>query len=530
MIGVVAALGDLAVVREFFELFKTPWEVYESGRPYDVVLCAGNVQVPHNAAKVLVVYSGRQSTSLPVQGSGRMLSYRAESIPVYGECAGFPDREPALLIDEESGQAVGFTERSGGTVIARIGYDLFGETRLLLEEGQPIANAGVPTLELHIAVLRDVIVENGVSLVEIPPVPAGYRFIACLTHDVDNPSLRLHRFDHTSFGFLYRAIFASVRNVLRRRATVGHLLANWGAALKLPFVYLGWARDFWNDFERYPALEAGLPSTFFVIPFQGRPGRGVDGGSAPRERASGYGLADIKDSIDSLSAAGCEIGLHGIDAWCDGAKAREEMEQLQSFAPSENRGVRMHWLYFDQQSPDVLDNAGADYDSTAGYNEAIGYRAGTAQAYKPLKARRLLELPLIIMDTALFFPKRQDLSAEAARDQVQRILEHAAASGGCITVNWHDRSISPERNWGAFYADLINELKMRGAWFATASEAVSWFRKRRSAVFEDIGCEPLTSQLGIAANASYSDLPALQVRIADEVSATTNMVPGKHCF
>ena len=32
-----------------------------------------------------------------------------------------------------------------------------------LTEGQPVANAGIPTLELHIAVLRDLIVENGVS-------------------------------------------------------------------------------------------------------------------------------------------------------------------------------------------------------------------------------------------------------------------------------------------------------------------------------------------------------------------------------
>ena len=77
-----------------------------------------------------------------------------------------------------------------------------------------------------------------------------------------------------ALGFLYRAIFGSIVNVARRRATVRHLLANWGAALKLPFVYLGWARDFWKDFEHYPALEAGLPSTFFVIPFQGNPGRG----------------------------------------------------------------------------------------------------------------------------------------------------------------------------------------------------------------------------------------------------------------
>ena len=44
------------------------------------------------------------------------------------------------------------------------------------------------------------------------------------------------------------------------------------------------------------------------------------------------------------------------------------------------------------------------YDSTIGYNETVGYRAGTTQPYRPLAASRLLELPLHVMDTALFYP------------------------------------------------------------------------------------------------------------------------------
>ena len=149
-----------------------------------------------------------------------MLSYRGKAFPCMVSAPVFRTTNLACSSIEESGKAAGYTEHSGGTVIARIGYDLFPEVRFLLDEGQPVANAGIPTLELHIAVLRDLIVENGVSLVEIPPVPAGYRFIACLTHDVDHPSLRLHRFDHTSVGFLYRAIFGSVVNVARRRSEV----------------------------------------------------------------------------------------------------------------------------------------------------------------------------------------------------------------------------------------------------------------------------------------------------------------------
>ena len=73
--------------------------------------------------------------------------------------------------------------------MARIGYDLFAEVQTLLTVGQTKINAGIPTLDLHIALLRDLIVASGVPLVEIPPVPDGFRFIACLTHDVDHPSI-----------------------------------------------------------------------------------------------------------------------------------------------------------------------------------------------------------------------------------------------------------------------------------------------------------------------------------------------------
>jgi hypothetical protein len=516
VIGVITNSADSAVVREFFELFKTPWEVYESGRFYEVVLCTGDVDLQHIASALVVVYSDRKapcdSVSLLRQRGGRMLSYGNACIPVYGECLSFPGKESGVLTDQESREPAAYIERSGPTVIAQIGYDLFAEVRFLLTEGQPVSNAGIPTLDLHIAVLRDLIIANGVHLIEIPPVPAGYRFIACLTHDVDHPSIRLHRFDHTCLGFLYRAIFGSVINMARRRATVRHVLTNWTAALKLPFVYLGWARDFWKEFEHYPALGSGLPSTFFVIPVQGNPGRHSNG-CAPRERASRYGAADIRDSINTLKAAGCEIGLHGIDAWRDDVRARDEMQQLRRVTQSEKLGVRMHWLYFDQHSPAVLDNAGIDYDSTVGYNEAVGYRAGTAQAYKPLEAERLLELPLIIMDTALFFPRRQSLSAEQARVQIEAILDNAAEHGGCVTVNWHDRSISPERNWGAFYTEMIQGVKMRGVWFATATQVVAWFRKRRSAVFKDVSYESQGLRVRTVVRDEDPDLPALQLHV-----------------
>jgi hypothetical protein len=519
MTGVIADPSEQDVVREFFELFKTPWEFYRSGRRYEVVLCTGPGQFD-GTAKLVLLYAGRkmdrddeQNIQIGCQRKHAcVLSYQGNRIPIYGDTVTFPGKGSGLLADEASQECVAYLEQSRERVLARIGYDLFGEVRTLLTLGQPPANAHSPTLDLHIAFLRDLITGCGVPLVEIPPVPEGYRFIACLTHDVDHPSIRRHKWDHTMFGFLYRALFGSLRNVIHGRMPIRGLVRNWAAALKLPFVHLGLAKDFWREFaDRYLELEKGLRSTFFVIPFKNCAGKTAHG-PAPMFRAARYGAQDIADKIQELMTAGCEVGLHGIDAWHDGPKGFEELGEIRRLTGVSEIAVRMHWLYYDQQSPVVLEKAGAAYDASVGYNETVGYRAGTTQVYKPLEATRLLELPLHAMDTALFYPAHLGLSPRQARTLLGRLVENAARFGGCLTINWHDRSVAPERLWDACYRDLLQDLKSRGAWFSTAGQAISWFRKRRSAVFEADPTEPGAVRASVPVN-DGDDLPGLRLRI-----------------
>jgi hypothetical protein len=522
MIGVIADSADHAAVREFFELFKTPWEFHQKGRQYDVVICAGEGQAD-GAAKAVLLYSGGRlrfddshtiKTGSPRKDSS-ILSYQGNRIPIYGEAITFPEEENGFLTEEGSQQCAAFLRRTGNGTQVRIGYDLFSEIRCLLVEGQPPSNADMPAVELHIALLRDLITGCGVPVAEIPPVPDGYGFIVCLTHDVDHPSIRQHKLDHTTIGFLYRAVVGSFRELLRGRTSVGHLLTNWMAALKLPLVHLGLLKDFWRDFEKqYLKLEAGVPSTFFVIPFRGRPGETADG-PAPPFRAAQYAAKDLASNIQTLLAAGCEVGLHGIDAWRDDAKGREELAEIRGLTGAARAGVRMHWLYYGQHSPQVLEKAGAAYDSTIGFNGTVGYRAGTTQVYKPLEADRLMELPLHAMDTALFYPAYLGLTPEQARARLSRIADNAARFGGCFTVNWHDRSVAPERLWGASYRDLVQDLKTRQVWFSTAGQAVSWFRKRRSVVFGADSNEPDALRATIPADRADTNdgLPGLRLRI-----------------
>ena len=536
MIGVIANPADHAVVYEFFELFKTPWEFYRNDRRYEVLLCAADSHFDESVAPLVLLYAGRklpfdadEKIEIASRRSNRMLSYKGSRIPIYGECITFREGGTGVLFDEEFQQAAMYRCVSRGRVVARIGYDLFAEVRTLLTQGQPAAHAGIPTLDLHVALLRDLIVASGAPLVEIPPVPDGSRFIACLTHDVDHPLIRQHKWDHTMSGFLYRALFGSLSELLRGRIPVRNLLTNWAAALKLPFVYVGLAKDFWRSFDdRYLELENGLCSTFFLIPFKDYSGKNFHG-LAPRFRAARYEAREIADAIGKIMAAGCEVGLHGIDAWLDCSRGREELEEIRRLTGASEIGVRMHWLYYDPSSPVVLEQAEAAYDSTIGYNETVGYRSGTTQAYKPLAATRMLELPLHVMDTALFYPAYLGLSPRQATSVLGQFFDNAVQFGGCLTINWHDRSLAPERLWDACYRDLVHELKHRGAWFATAGQATSWFRKRRSVVFETDGIEPDAVRARVSAD-DGGHLPGLRLRIHNAPESCRIGAPGSEGY
>jgi hypothetical protein len=519
MIGVIASSADHDVVREFFELFKTPWEFYRQDQQYDVLLCAGDSQFDATA-KLTLLFAGRrahfdnqrQIKSAEQRSQNRVLSYGGNRIPIYGDTVTFSEQRTSVLIEEGSKECAAFLDSSGDKTVARIGFDLFSEIRSLLTVGQPLANANMPALELHIAFLRDVITGCGISLVEIPPVPEGFQFVACLTHDVDHPSIRQHKLDHTIVGFLLRATFGSLVDAFLGRMSFGDLARNWVAAIKLPFVHIGLAKDFWRDFDdRYLDMEKGLPSTFFFIPRKDYAGKRVDGRAAAL-RASGYEAKELADTIRKLRAEGCEVGLHGIDAWTDIASGREELEEIRRLSGDSDIGVRMHWLYFDKESPAILESAEAAYDSTSGYNETVGYRAGTTQAYKPLAAKRMLELPLHAMDTALFYLSYLGLSPRKASARLRQMADNAVRFGGTLTINWHDRSLAPERLWGGCYRDLIEDLKSRGAWFSTAGQAVSWFQKRRLARFESDPTRPGHVRARVAAD-QVDGLPGLRLRI-----------------
>jgi len=492
VIGVIARVDEVPIVEEFFELFKTPWEFYRPGRRYDVVVATAD-DIPAVDATLVVIYgSDAKSTDARIgivvrsRREGISLNYKGILLPIYGYALTFEESGTELpCVAADSGPA-GLKVRSAELTILRLGFDLFEEVRLLLSAGQPLEHAHIPTLEIHISMLRDWILGAGIPLIEIPPAPGHHSFAVCLTHDIDFVGIRNHRFDHSMWGFVYRATLGALRNFYRGRLSLARLFRSWLSVASLPFVYAGWAKDFWEPFEWYLEVEKGLPATYFLIPFKRQPGEKVPGPHASR-RATAYDVNDLPHWTAVLLQKGCELGVHGIDCWHSAEKGRGELAAVAAVTGKSSIGTRVHWLLRDASTPSVLERAGYVYESTCGYNETIGYRAGTSQVFRPLGAQKLLELPLHIQDGALFFPQRLDLSEPEAEQRCQTLIDNASRFGGVLTLLWHDRSHGPERFWGDFYIKLVQSLKSRDVWFGTGEQVVSWFQKRRGVRFEGLG-------------------------------------------
>jgi peptidoglycan/xylan/chitin deacetylase (PgdA/CDA1 family) len=255
------------------------------------------------------------------------------------------------------------------------------------------------------------------------------------------------------------------------------------AVFTLPLVFLGIHRDPWYQFDRCFELEGDSPSTFFFIPYKNRVGEGFKE-KRDKYRAAKYDVEDVYDILGDILARRCEAGVHGIDAWHSVMLGMNELDRLRAITGQQNIGIRMHWLCRNESTFRVLDQAGYHYDSTFGYNDSIGFRAGTAQVYMPFGVRQLLEIPLHIQDTALFNPGRMHATAWHAAQLCDQLIENVDKYKGVLTILWHQRSLGPERLWGNFYKMLIQKLRSKNAWLATAGGIVDWFQIRRLALFK----------------------------------------------
>lgn len=145
-------------------------------------------------------------------------------------------------------------------------------------------------------------------------------------------------------------------------------------------------------------------------------------------RDANYSLSDprVMKQIRLIADSGGEVGIHGsYESVLGTASLPDEYAQVRALG-LHPIGGRQHWLRFrPQELIDGLAVAGAAYDSSVGFSERVGFRAGVPFAYVPWSMRDsrpagLIQLPMIAMDATLFAQDGHD--AGAATSRMSRVI------------------------------------------------------------------------------------------------------------
>jgi peptidoglycan/xylan/chitin deacetylase (PgdA/CDA1 family) len=335
---------------------------------------------------------------------------------------------------------------------------------------RPLVNLAVAALARRIATAAG---RRARTLEPLPRWKDGARFAACLTHDVDDVALYSGR--------------QALRLLLQARAPQSYAFRAGLSGLGRAWTHRG-AEDPYSNFHRWLAEEEGRGrrSTFYFVPPDPRPRHEYDPLYRLDDRIAFDGRrVTVAEVMRAMESRGHEVGLHGsYRSHRDGAELGRQKHAIEFGADTVVRGVRQHFLRFDVRATWAAQvEAGFRYDTTLGYNEAVGFRAGIAAPFRPWSSERkqshdLWELPLTLMDGALF--RTLKLGSKQAAEAVTRHLDQVEAAGGLAVLLWHPNGAAEALfpGWWATYRHLLDELGRRNAWVATARTIADWWRDR----------------------------------------------------
>ncbi|MCG8408203.1 MAG: GNAT family N-acetyltransferase [Phycisphaerales bacterium] len=187
------------------------------------------------------------------------------------------------------------------------------------------------------------------------------------------------------------------------------------------------------------------------------------------------------DLFRRLTRGGWEVGLHAAYLTKSSRpEFKRQIHRLQARTPNAVQGVRHHFLQVDHADPTRSLLAHADsgliYDTSIGFNDGPGFRAGTALPYQPYDptretCREFVEIPMSITDT--YFPKRD---RKAAADLVVRHLQTVRSLNGVGVLNWHVGHWDTDPGWHAGYEAACEFLSLdSGVWIATPAQIARWW-------------------------------------------------------
>ena len=153
------------------------------------------------------------------------------------------------------------------------------------------------------------------------------------------------------------------------------------------------------------------------------------------------------------------------------------------------RGIRFHYLRMRwHEVVGRLDRLGVEYDTTLGFSDRPGPRAGFSFPFRPWdhaagRPASFLELPLLLMDATLAESRYMGLSPSRGRKEVDAVLDRLAATGGGAAILWHNDRFDPVygRGWDGVYEHLLEGIAARGGTAGTGAALCDWWKAERCA-------------------------------------------------
>ncbi|HUZ83324.1 MAG TPA: polysaccharide deacetylase family protein [Gaiellales bacterium] len=291
-------------------------------------------------------------------------------------------------------------------------------------------------------------------------------FTVALTHDVDNPWRWHGRRALVGAAARAKAAAAAGRG--------GELLAELRGLATSPVHRARGTDPNWS-FERIAAIERahGGRSTYYVMAGHTHPADGANGAAYDRLRPA---------IVSQVRGQGDEVGLHPSYATSrDVDLLGAEKARLEALTGEPVEGVRFHYLRHDAHATlPELDRLGFVHDSSHGFAETPGARAGLTTPYHPYDLVRdrpldLVELPMVVMDVGLAERRYLGLPPAAGLVRAAAMLERVAESAGTVAVLWHVDRFDPAyaRGWDRVYERLLGWVTDRGGRLVTAGDAVA---------------------------------------------------------
>ena len=200
----------------------------------------------------------------------------------------------------------------------------------------------------------------------------------------------------------------------------------------------------------------------------------------------------LKNIATFLKEGDHEVGLHGgCDSFDDAGQMIKEKQMLENVLRGKTAGVRQHLLRINvPETWRYQQKASFDYDTSFGYNQLVGFRAGTCFPFTPWDSKdekkfSILEIPLVVQDNALLGENNMSCLSEKALGKCTKLLDVTHSYNGVITLLWH-ACVSKETRpyWIDAYRKVLEYASRYSPWYTNCASLAAWWRLRSQVTLE----------------------------------------------